>query len=252
MNYVDEIIKGGYNDIGRLERKTISIYNGGKKYYRTVNEECCFHLRDILISSKYIDLEDEKNRWTKISGIFRLDGTDEEDVINEIKYLLSLTDKELAQIYVKRFNLFSVFSTAVHPLFDEIKKYYVEQIEKMDNNEQLLNQLNGIKYCSYEPVVRMKRLLDFPIDEKDTEIMNKLELDKIQTIDPPYPIVKLPDKNTVSVEDLSDEEIEECIKRLICKLDSSRILLRQWELYYISYSKVFSSLSEKFDSVKIE
>ena len=134
-------ISGGYNVVGKDEINTIKIYQGGKKYFKTAGDECDFKLRDIIINLKYIDIDkllDDDNPLNnkdfilnKISNTFKLKSKDsnEEDIIKEIKYLLSLTNEELSFIYVRKFNLFLIFSDALKPLFFEIVKYFENQIK---------------------------------------------------------------------------------------------------------------------------
>lgn len=139
MKSLSKKYMGGYNDINR-RKDNINIYQGGKVYSRTVGEESEFILRDILISIKYFDLSIIQKKTIKGKRALKLihntfilnsDETSIQDIFDEIDYLLSLSNEELAQIYSKKFKLHMPFSDVLKPLFMFIKEYFESLIKKI-------------------------------------------------------------------------------------------------------------------------
>lgn len=312
-NIVIPKICGGYNNIGRAKPQTVSIYDGGNEYSRAVGEECEFHMRDILISLKYIDLDnldDYQQRdgiFESISEIFRLESYKEEDILKEIQHLLSLSDDKLSSEYSTRFKLYSVFADAVKPLFIGIKNYFETQVKilsdylnidlnayvnkwKRINKEENINSDSVILYqlgkdknfitdikekahnletdslidyitdktkwsyldfCPCEPSLRMKHLLDFPLNiffnmlpdpkyiEEQIEKINSLGIQNIEVPVSPQNHKKKGGVNNISL-------TIELIEKLICRLDNIKPLLQAWEKYYIEYAKIYSELAKKY------
>ena len=341
-NVVVPKICGGYNGIGKNKSQTIDVYSGGNKYSRAVGEECEFHMRDILISLKYIELDnldssefevlgtDEKreNIFKKLSDIFRLKKSGEESILKEIKYLLSLSDEKLSYIYVRRFKLYFVFSDSIKPLFMSMKDYFQDQVKiladelnidfksyvnkwtEIDKKENIgsssvvlyqlgkdksftddikekahnletntlidyitdINKWRYLGFCPYEPTLRMRHLLDFPLDmffnmmsdpkyvEEQVEKIRILDIQNIQTPEPPFSSKSLSTAlrgvrgcpstdiqlDSLPYSELTNEQIIELIEKLICRLDSIKPILQTWEKYYINFSKIYSDLSKKF------
>lgn len=320
-NVVVPRICGGYNSVGKNKSQTIDIYSGGDKYSRAVGEDCEFHMRDMLISLKYIELDDlddygkREDIFKKLSDIFRLKESREEGIIKEIKYLLSLSDEKLSYIYAGRFKLYFVFSDSVRSLFMSMKDYFQDQVkiladelnidfkayvnkwnqidkkENIDSSSVVLYQLGKDKnfiedmskethnsktlinyitnkdkwsylgFCPYVPTLRMRHLLDFPLDmffnmlsdpkyvEEQLEKISSLGIQNIQTPEPPFSLESLSTDiqlDSLPYSELTNEQIVEHVDKFICRLDDIKPILQEWEQYYIDYSKIYSNLSKKF------
>lgn len=133
-NTLNKIYKnGGYHQVGKNKSRIITVHSGKNKFNRSVGDECTFQIRDILLNIKYIDFNNfDKNNnefLSSIASMFKLQYNSYEILLKEITYLLSISNKELAQIYVNKFRIYSVFSDVMRPLFMKIREYFENQIK---------------------------------------------------------------------------------------------------------------------------
>ena len=109
-SYIDKFI-GGYDAVGAQKPETVEIFQGGKNYFKTAGDEHEFQLRDMMLNIKYLDTINDLDFTNiktlhKIAEIFKLET---KNVLDELNYLLSLSDDELVQLYSKRFKLYLIF-----------------------------------------------------------------------------------------------------------------------------------------------
>lgn len=126
---------GGYDNIGKNRSRTITVYSGTSEFRRSIGDECTFQIRDIILNAKYIDFKKDKEHvLSEVSSMFKLRGKSYDKINEEMKNLLSLSNEKLAQIYVNRFRLYSVFSDTIRPLFMAIREYFENQIKILCSN----------------------------------------------------------------------------------------------------------------------